>query len=169
MLIYSYLNMNPKGANYALNWDYYEKMCESSSSLSYAPHSICAADNGRMLSAYNYLMESTYMDIKDIHKCTWQGVHSGCLAGAWYGVFRGVAGIVCREDHIEINPHIIPWWKKVKFSFIYKGSKISVSITQDTYSINSCKDVKIIFKGREILVPAGESVRINLQTAVKKL
>ena len=162
MLIYSYLNMKPEGSNYALNWDYYEKMCESSSSLSYAPHSICAADNGRMLSAYNYLMETAYMDVNDIHNCTWQGVHSGCLAGAWYGVFRGIAGIICRENHIEINPHMIPWWKAVKFNFIYKGGKISVSITQDTYSISSYEAVKIIFKGKEVLISAGKSVKISL-------
>ncbi|MCR4719518.1 MAG: hypothetical protein K5768_07805 [Firmicutes bacterium] len=66
------------------------------------------------------------------------------------------------KEYFEINPHIIPWWKAVKFNFIYKGSKISASITQDTYSINSCEDVKIIFKGREILVSAGENVKINL-------
>lgn len=161
MLIYSYLNMNPADSNYALNWDYYEQMCESSSSLSYAPHAICAADNNRMLSAYNYLMESTYMDVKDIHHCTWQGVHSGCLAGAWYSVFRGIAGIVCRKDCIEINPHTIPWWKNVKFNFMYKGSKISISIAQHTFNITSDNDVKIVFMGNEVLVNQGKNVALN--------
>ncbi len=161
MLIYSYLNMDPAGSNYALNWDYYEKMCESSSSLSYAPHSICAADNDRMLSAYNYLMETTYMDVKDIHHCTWQGVHSGCLAGSWYCVFRGIAGIKCRKDYIEINPHTIPWWKNVKFNFIYKGSKINISIAPHTYNLISDSDVKIVFQGKELLVEKGKNITLN--------
>ena len=152
MLIYSYLNMKPEGADYALNWDYYEQMCESSSSLSYAPHSICAADNGRMLSAYNYLMETTYMDVKDIHNCAWQGVHSGCLAGSWYGVFRGIAGIVCREDCIEINPHMIPWWTKVEFSFMYKNSKFTVTISDNKYELKTeCEsDVAVKFSNKLI-------------------
>lgn len=162
MLIYSYLNLKPEASNYALNWDYYEQMCESSSSLSYAPHAICAADNERMLSAYNYLMESTYMDVKDIHNCTWQGVHSGCLAGAWYSVFRGIAGIVCRDNHIEINPHLIPWWKNVKFNFMYNGSKISVSITPHAYSITADSDVNIVYRGKEISIVSGENMVLDV-------
>ena len=156
MLLFSYLNMKPEGADYALNWDYYEHMCESSSSLSYAPHAICAADNGRMLSSYNYIMETTYMDVRDIHHCTFQGVHSGCLVGAWYSVFRGIAGIVLRKSFIEINPHAIPWWKKISFSFLYKGSKISVSMTPDSYSIVPESNVKIILSGKEYSLEKGK-------------
>lgn len=154
MLIYSYLNMAPDGANYALNWDYYEKMCESSSSLSFAPHSICAADNGRMLSAYNYLIDTAYIDVYDIHKCGWQGVHSGCLVGAWYAVFRGIAGIVCRENHIEINPHMMPWWDKVTFSFYYKGSKFKVEMDNNSYLLetDSERDTVVIFNGEKCYI-----------------
>ncbi len=154
MLIYSYLNMTPEGADYAANWDYYEHMCESSSSLSFAPHSICSADNGRMLSAYNYLIETAYIDVYDIHKCGWQGVHSGCLVGAWYAVFRGIAGIVCREKHIEINPHMMPWWDKVEFSFVYHGAKLDVLMQDGEYTLTSDSenDIEVIFNGKTVLV-----------------
>lgn len=158
MLIYSYLNMKPEKADYALNWDYYEKMCESSSSLSFAPHSICAADNGRMLSAYNYLIETAYIDVYDIHNCAWQGVHSGCLVGAWYAVFRGIAGIVCRENYIEINPHEMPWWNSVKFSFIYNDGKVDISMKDGKYTLKAEKDLKVIYKGAERIVKAGEEL-----------
>ncbi len=154
MLIYSYLNMIPEGADYAANWDYYEHMCESSSSLSFAPHSICSADNGRMLSAYNYLIETAYIDVYDIHKCGWQGVHSGCLVGAWYAVFRGIAGIVCREKHIEINPHMMPWWDKIEFSFVYHGAKFDVLMKDGEYTLtaDSESDIEVIFNGKTVLV-----------------
>lgn len=154
MLIYSYLNMTPEGADYAANWDYYEHMCESSSSLSFAPHSICSADNGRMLSAYNYLIETAYIDVYDIHKCGWQGVHSGCLVGAWYAVFRGISGIVCREKHIEINPHMMPWWDKVEFSFVYHGAKLDVLMQDGEYTLTSDSenDIEVIFNGKTVLV-----------------
>lgn len=155
MLIFSYLNISPEGADYGANWDYYEHMCESSSSLSYAPHSICAADNGRMLSAYNYLLETAYIDIKDLHHCAWQGVHAGCNAGAWYAVFRGIAGIVCRDGYIEINPHAIYWWNNLSFNFIYHGSKINIQMTPESYQITPDADVKIVFRGKEIDLAAG--------------
>ena len=88
-------------------------------------------------------------------------MHSGCLAGAWYSLFRGIAGIVCRKDYIEINPHTIPWWKNVKFNFMYKGGKISVSIAPHTFSIVSDSDVKIVFKGKELKINQGENVALN--------
>ena len=154
MLIYSYLNINPENSDYAANWDYYEHMCESSSSLSFAPHSVCAADNGRMLSAYNYLIDTAYIDIYDIHNCAWQGVHSGCLVGAWYAVFRGIAGIVCRSGKIEINPHIMPWWNSVKFNFMYQKQKIYIEMTTNEYIIKNGgnRDIKIVFKGEPVIL-----------------
>lgn len=161
MLIYSYLNMNPEGADYAANWDYYEHMCESASSLSFAPHSICAADNGRMLSAYNYLIETAYIDVYDIHKCGWQGVHSGCLVGAWYAVFRGIAGIVCRENHIEINPHMMPWWDKVEFCFMYHGAKLNVIMQGREYTLttDSENDINVMFNGKNVCVNSGKAMK----------
>lgn len=161
MLLFSYLNFNFDKDVYAINWDYYEQMCESSSSLSFAPHSICAADNNRMLSAYNYLLDSAMVDINDIFNCGWQGIHSGSAAGAWYAVFRGIGGIVCREDCIEINPHMIPWWKNLAFSFIYRGIRFSVNVSDNTYSIksDSSKDIKVIFKGKEFIINSENEVR----------
>ena len=149
MLIYSYLNINPPNSDYAANWDYYEHMCEASSSLSFAPHSICAADNGRMLSAYNYLIDTAYIDIYDIHNCAWQGVHSGCLVGAWYAIFRGIAGIVCHDNHIEINPHMMPWWNSISFGFKYKNISLNVKMSSDSYTLtsDSDKEIIIIFNG----------------------
>lgn len=155
MLIFSYLNLPVEDADYAANWDYYEHMCESSSSLSYAPHSICAADNGRMLSAYNYLLETAYIDIKDLHHCAWQGVHAGCNAGAWYAIFRGIAGIICRDGYIEINPHAIYWWNNLSFNFMYRGSRINIKMTPDSYTITPDADVKIVFRGNELALSAG--------------
>ena len=152
--------MVPENASYAANWDYYEKMCESSSSLSFAPHSICSADNGRMLSAYNYLIETAYIDVYDIHKCGWQGVHSGCLVGAWYAVFRGIAGIVCREKHIEINPHMMPWWDKVEFSFMYHGAKLNILMQDGKYTLttDSESDIRVIFNGKTLTVNRDKAI-----------
>lgn len=149
MLLFSYLNIPFDKDVYAINWDYYEHMCESSSSLSFAPHSVCAADNGRMLSAYNYLLETAYIDVKDIHHCGWQGIHSGCAAGAWYAVFRGFGGVVCREDCIEINPHMVPWWESLSFDFFYKGARYSVKMTENTYTLtsDSATEAIVVFKG----------------------
>lgn len=164
MLLFSYLNIPFDKYTYEVNWDYYEHMCESSSSLSFAPHSICSADNGRMLSAYNYLMETAYIDVKDIHNCGWQGVHSGCAAGAWYAVFRGIGGVVCREDKIEINPHMMPWWNELSFKFYYKGSLFTVAMTDSEYilSTDSKEPVAVEFKGEKATVSAADEIKFAI-------
>lgn len=160
MLLYSYLNIAPKASDYAANWDYYEKMCEASSSLSFAPHSICSADNGRILSAYNYLIETAYIDVYDIHHCGWQGIHSGCAAGAWYAMFRGFGGIVCEENQITVNPCMVPWWESVEFGFRYKGIQFNVSMTQEKYTLasDSEKPVDVVFRGEKHKVSKNSSM-----------
>ena len=169
MLLYSYLNIPPENSNYAANWDYYEKMCEASSSLSFAPHSICSADNGRMLSAYNYLIETSYIDVYDIHKCGWQGVHSGCLAGAWYAVFRGIAGIVCRDHYIEINPHMMPWWNRVGLKFKFKGYSFEVSMTNDEFVLmtDSISDIEIHYKGNTVYVNSNSKMQMRVYKEIE--
>lgn len=47
MNLFAYLNIDfDQVTNYKKNWKYYEAMCESSSSLTYPVHAICAIDNG---------------------------------------------------------------------------------------------------------------------------
>lgn len=130
MLLFSYLDIEIPGANYYGNWDYYEKMCESSSSLTFPVHAICSALAGRMLSFIDYLNDSTHIDIKDIHHCAHQGVHSGCLAGAWMCIFRGVLGISVKEKYLSVSPNYVPFWESVKLSFVYKGKRIKVKMTE---------------------------------------
>lgn len=152
MLLFSYLNIEVPGADYMSNWDYYEKMCESSSSLTFPVHAICSALAGKPLSYVDYLSETTNIDIWDIHKCAYQGVHSGCLAGAWYSVFRGVAGITVDEDKITIKPNPVPFWDKVAFSFVYHGKEINVKMTGSDMVLTSsgAEKVKVEYNGKSL-------------------
>ncbi len=108
-----------------MNWDYYEKMCETASSLTFPVHAIASADNGRMLSFLDYFRSSAKIDIDDLHKCAWQGVHSGCLAGVWISVFRGIFGFKPESDALKTDPNYMPFWKEVKIRFVYHGTEIT--------------------------------------------
>jgi trehalose/maltose hydrolase-like predicted phosphorylase len=117
-----------------------------------------------MLSAYNYLIETSYIDVYDIHHCGWQGVHSGCLVGSWMAVFRGIAGIVCREECLEVNPHMMPWWESVSFSFMYHGAKINVKMTNDIYTLSTDSKTKIdvFFRGKKTELGNGVAVTMKM-------
>lgn len=143
MLLYTYLNVGMNDAFYARNFDYYEKMCECSSSLSYAPHAVACADLDRLLGFYEYLEKTANIDLCNLHGGSTEGVHSGCAAGAWYSVFRGLFGIRCFKDGICFNPKQIPWWKKVFLNFYYRNSLIKVEICDNIIYISKEDDARI--------------------------
>lgn len=144
MLLFSYLNLNISGADYNANWDYYEKMCESSSSLTFPVHAICSALANRPLSFLEYFSDCTEIDIKDIHRCAYQGVHSGCLAGAWLSVFRGVFGITADERKLNVEPHPILFWEEIKLNFYYHGKAITAEMKGKHISLSSDDEKEVI-------------------------
>ena len=162
MLLFSYLNLEIPGADYAANWDYYEKMCESSSSLTFPVHAVCSALADRPLSFLEYFSDSTKIDIKDLHKCAYQGVHSGCLAGAWLSLFRGVFGITADERELTVCPHPIPFWKKVKLRFFYHGKSIKAELDREQLFFQSEDAKEILVKYNGARYKFGKNLRVKL-------
>ena len=156
MLLFSYIYREDEKfteQQYALNWDYYEAMCETASSLSFPVHAIASADSSRMLSFYKYFLDSVKIDIDDLHNCAWQGVHSGCLAGGWISIFRGLFGINMAENAIYVEPNFMPLWKKIKLSFEYRGIRIEATLEGKTLTFEktSPQPLEIVFRGKEML------------------
>ena len=153
MLLFTYIyrdGMRFTDRQYRLNWDYYEAMCETASSLSFPAHAIAAADNSRMLSFYNYFLNSVKIDIDDLHHCAWQGVHSGCLAGGWISIFRGLFGVNMGEEVLQIDPNYMPLWKKIRMSFEYKGVRITATMEGKTLTLEkeAPQCVNLIVRGK---------------------
>ncbi len=127
-LLFTMVNVGVDYSHFAENWDYYEQMCESSSSLTFPVHAIASAKNHRMLSFYNYYMNTLKMDVDDIHGVAWQGVHSGCLAGGYLAMIYGIFGVIAGEDAIAFKPNAVPFFKKISAKLFYHGSKISAKL-----------------------------------------
>lgn len=156
MLLFTYIDDESDdftAEEYEVNWDYYEKMCETASSLTFPVHAIASADNGRMLSFLDYLKDSAKIDIADLHKCAWQGVHSGCLAGVRFSIFRGIFGFKPEDDVLKINPNYMPMWKKVKLKFEYNGVEISATIEDRTLMLEKTDDkpINLSYRGEKVV------------------
>lgn len=163
ILLYTLADVGLDKEAYARNWDYYEKMCESSSSLSACVHAIASIDNDRPLSFYNYFMQTSRMDIDDLYGTAWQGIHSGCAAGAYLCVLRGVLGIRLREDAIYAEPAKMPFWEKIEMNFIYKGIRIFAEYTHDRLILRTKKKagVRIYFREREYCLDRRLVLNVN--------
>lgn len=162
LVLFAYQNMQFPALSYKRNWDYYRARCEASSSLSYCVHSICASDMDEPESAYTYFMETAMMDLNDEHHCAFQGIHSACAAGAWMAIVRGVGGTVLREDKVEINPHMIPWWKSVKYSFTWHGQRVYVTLSNEEVCIygeeTNSESVPVVVSGKPYDVKPGAKI-----------
>ena len=157
MLLFSYLPNDFDTHVYARNWDYYEAMCEASSSLTAPVHAICAFDNNQLYKGYRYFLQAAEMDIKNLHGDTANGIHAGCSAGAWYSIVRGMCGIEMHEDHIKIDPKMLPWWDAVSFRLKWHGATLEVFLDRDAMCIIPSKEIRVRYNGEDILVSEGKS------------
>lgn len=152
MVLFSYLDFDFEKDVYEKNWDYYRNMCESSSSLTYPVHAICAFDNNQLYSGYKYLKCCAEIDIADLHGGVDEGIHAGCSAGAWYAVVRGIAGVHIRKNGLFINPKMIPKWRMVKLSFCYRGARIQMKINAEHFLLCADKTINAIIYEKDTIL-----------------
>lgn len=145
MVLFSYIHNNFDKKTYELNWDYYEAMCEASSSLTFPVHSICAFDNNQLYKGYKYFMQCAELDLKNVNG-SYDGVHAGCMAGAWYSIVRGLAGIEMNETCIKMNPKMLRWWDKFSFKLQWHKVDFTIEIDQEKCVIIPDSEIVIQFK-----------------------
>ena len=155
-LLYTFVNVGVDRSHYAQNWDYYEQMCESSSSLTFPVHAIASAHNGRMLSFHKYFMDALKIDVADIHGVGWQGVHSGCLAGGYLCILYGLFGVSAKDGCLQLAPHAMPLFKKVTATMLFHGSKLRLTMEGNRVTVR-----KISGSAVEIMLPCGTKQKLT--------
>ena len=164
--LFAFQDLEASDKVYRRNYDYYEARCEAASSLSYCTHSICAADLDMPEHTYGYLMRTAELDLKDAHGGTKDGVHSGCMAGAWMSVTRGIAGMKFTEECVSFDPHFIPWWDSVSFYSVWHGLGFRVKLNNDTITVTACEDnaavLPLVICGKKGVLENGRSIEIAL-------
>lgn len=161
MLLYSYIDAPMSRDGYVENWDYYEAMCESSSSLSYPAHAICSADNGRMYSFYRYFMQTVRVDIDDIFHCAWQGIHGGCAAGGYFSILRGLCGVTVTADGLAMAPVHMPFWKKVDIPFVYRGICMRCELKGEYGTLFAAEPTEVTLYGKTVRIEGSRRFRIR--------
>lgn len=149
LLLYSYTNIG-LDKNYKANYEFYLSKCESSSSLTYPCHSICAIDNDDEDEFYNNLMKSIKIDIDDLHGGAYQGAHAGSIAGGYYSFYRGILGAKAHEQYLEVNPHKVNFLESFTMNFYHHFNLIKVSYNQKSVTFESDQMFNIMHKNNFI-------------------
>ncbi|MBN1385014.1 MAG: glycoside hydrolase family 65 protein [Elusimicrobia bacterium] len=123
-------------------WKYYEKLTLHDSSLSYNTHAIMAAELGYKSKSYDYFQKSARLDLDDVMKNVFLGIHSACLGGTWQTLINGFCGMRLYKDKIEFVPRLPEQWRNVQFKIIYRGNLLNVKIEGSAVKVNIDKKLK---------------------------
>ena len=151
ILLYTMVDVGVDRSHFAENWDYYENMCEVSSSLTFPVHAIASVQNKQLLSFRKNLLNTVKMDVDDIHGVAWQGVHSGCLAGGYLAVIYGIFGLSVQEESVLCLNPVRTLFDGVTAYFFYKGTKITLRMKNGELTVKKkgAGNIKVKMPGGE--------------------
>jgi len=113
------------------SFHYYERLTTHDSSLSSCIYGMMASKLGEYKHAVDYFNETIFLDLKNTHKNTKDGLHMANLGGSILAILKGFAGFRITIEGIELAPWIPDEWESVKFKIRIKTSWIEVRITKD--------------------------------------
>lgn len=132
------------------NFDYYEALTVRDSSLSACCQAVIAAEVGYLDLAFDYLIETAFTDLHDLHGNVSSGLHIAALAGAWLACVAGLGGMRHRGDRITFAPRLPQSLDRLSFRLVFRGSKIVVTVDRDaaTYQLLSGEPIELAHHGR---------------------
>lgn len=166
--LYTYLDIGMRKDIYKQNFDFYYDKCESSSSLSYPTHALGALYAKRYDLFIDLLKKTLLVDIDDIFKGAYQGVHAGCIAGGHYSVLHGIFGIRGKEDYLEVNPIFDSPINDLEMNFTYHGHKIHIQMKDGvmTLKTNESINLDVLVYGKKMQLTNG---CLFINTALKEV
>ena len=142
------------------NFTYYEAITVRDSSLSAGTQAILAAEVGDLQLAYDYLAEAVLLDHEDSAHNTADGLHLAALAGGWYAVIAGLAGMRERDGRLCFAPRLPSGIDRIAFTLRAGGGRLGVQITQTeaTYTSSRGDDLSVEHWGTTVVIPATTAV-----------
>ncbi len=126
------------------NWEYYEPYTEHGSSLSACAYGIVAAGIGMPDWAYKYFMKTATVDLTGDTKqylgaLYIGGTHPAANGGSWNTAVFGFGGVSYTEEGLDISPSLPTHWKSLSFKLLWRGVRLSVTVTRDGVKISADK------------------------------
>ncbi|MCT2585379.1 glycoside hydrolase family 65 protein [Actinophytocola gossypii] len=114
----------------ARNVAYYEPLTVRDSSLSAGPQAVLAAEVGHLDLAYDYLAETAFTDLHDLHHNVRNGLHIASLASSWLVAVAGFGGMRDHNGALSFAPRLPSALSRLEFRMTYRGSRFAVDISR---------------------------------------
>jgi alpha,alpha-trehalose phosphorylase len=118
------------------DFDYYDPLTTSDSTLSNVVQSIVAAEIGYRDLALDYFLHTAFVDLADLHNNTADGVHVASAGGVWSALVCGFGGMRDYDGRLSFDPRLPSEWSDLKFRLIWHGTRILVHLTTESMHVS---------------------------------
>jgi alpha,alpha-trehalose phosphorylase len=148
----------------ARDFDFYEAITVRDSSLSAAIQAVVAAEVGHLDLAFDYLRESTLVDLRDLNGNTVDGLHLASMAGSWLAVVAGFGGMRDDDNRLSFTPRLPERLRSVSFGLQYRGRLLRVRIGGGvaSYDVVSGDPLELWHDGKSFTVASGDPQKRKL-------
>jgi maltose phosphorylase len=117
------------------NFEFYEPRTVHESSLSASIHSIVASRLGFREKAYELYLRTARLDLDNYNKDTEDGLHLTSMAGSWSAIVQGFAGVMVKDNRLQLNPYLPGPWESYTFKIAFRGRKLKVSVGKERVTV----------------------------------
>ncbi|MPZ72368.1 MAG: glycoside hydrolase family 65 protein [Nitriliruptorales bacterium] len=144
------------------NFDYYDPLTTSDSSLSPPVHSIVAAEVGDEKRAMEHFRLALLMDLADVAGNSSHGVHIASTGGVWMALVYGFGGMRDFDGELSFDPLLPSAWSRLSFPLTVRGRRMKVELTPGciTLLLHSGEPIAVTVRGERIDLCAGEPVDV---------
>ncbi len=147
------------------NLGYYLARTSHGSTLSRVVHAQLAnmIDDKRLSwELYSQALSSDFIDLQG--GTTGEGIHTGVMAGTIMVALFSYAGVNLKHDIPRISPQLPKHWRKLSFSFHFRGIKFYCEVFQDKVNISFTGKEKtsIFINQKEVILHEGQGKKIIL-------
>lgn len=147
------------------DFDYYDPLTTSDSTLSNVVQSIVAAEIGYRDLAMGYFQHALYVDLLDLHNNTADGVHVASSGGVWSSLVSGFGGMRDYEGVLSFDPRLPEAWSDLRFRIMWHGTRILVDVQPGAMQVRVIEGenpVTFSVRGEEYVVAPGLDVLVPL-------
>ncbi len=147
------------------DFDYYDPLTTSDSTLSNVVQSIIAAEIGYQDLALEYFLHTLFVDLADLHKNTADGVHVASAGGVWSALVSGFGGMRDHDGILTFDPRLPSAWPSMRYRLIWHGTRMLITVSQQSMHvtvIDGANPVAFTVRGEHFTVSPGVDATIPL-------